>query len=270
MILLYFVLAILFLILLKAVPLFWNRHKFFAQHLSKSKTTKKICVLPLNFGLGQVVDFLNPCVMFDYYLKIAKLGVQNDGILIVNLGTCPLIMLSNPKYVKEICVSNYQIFNKGWVYGYFRPLLRNGLIISEGAHWKLHRNMVNGLLGPHYVSEFVHVMQDKTGKRIAQWRDNPESAKNVSVTQELTVLAFSIAMDVVFGMDYDPHVYEQIESLWDPILHDFYTYFLSIGVTSETVAKYLPWGRRIDKVCDFLIVTLVEFENNVPTCSDNY
>lgn len=246
----YIALAILFIIGYKVIPLLWYRFNFFRLHKKYSKASKPLKVLPLNYGFGQQLDFMDPTKVFDAYLRLAEQGYQNDGILINNLALCPGFLISNPKYIKEVCIGNYQKYNKGWIYTYFKKLLGNGLVISDGNLWKTNRNMMNPIFGPANIAELLHLMQDKTKAKVAEWTEKPETRKNVQVCYEMSMLTFQIIMDVVFGIDQEAHVYKEIGHLWEPIMGDFFVHFLVSGLTSERVASFFPWGRRVDQVSD--------------------
>lgn len=248
--------SLLFLVAIayKLVPLIWYRYTFFQQHYAKSKTNKHLPVLPFNFGLGQQLDFLDPTQVFAYFIKYAQTAFEakdSDGMQIINICLCPVFFISSPKHVKEVCVTNYTKYNKGWIYSYFKKLLRNGLVVSEGNTWKSHRSMMNPIFGPQNVAELIQLMQQKTRDKVQQWKLENVNKPIVlaSVSEEMSTLTFAVIMDVVFGMDHEPEVYKMIGSLWDPILQDFFIHFAIAGLTSEYISSFLPWGKRMDAVC---------------------
>ncbi|KAI8124229.1 Cytochrome P450 4g1 [Lucilia cuprina] len=88
-------------------------------------------------------------------LKIAMELIKTYGETVrVMLGHLSVVFITNPKDV-EIVLSGYKHLEKSVEYRYFQPWFGNGLLISNGHHWRHHRKMIAPTFHQSILKSFV-------------------------------------------------------------------------------------------------------------------
>ncbi len=55
----------------------------------------------------------------------------------------PTIAINHPDYIKRVLVTNYKNYIKGIGFERVKMLLGNGIIVSDGEHWRTQRRMIS-------------------------------------------------------------------------------------------------------------------------------
>lgn len=83
-----------------------------------------------------------------------KLGKKYSNVARVWIGPKLLIILTNPADIEIILNSNVYI-QKSDEYRFFKPWLGNGLLISNGEHWRSHRKLIAPAFHQNVLKSFV-------------------------------------------------------------------------------------------------------------------
>ncbi|KAJ6640354.1 Cytochrome P450 4g15 [Pseudolycoriella hygida] len=83
-----------------------------------------------------------------------RLGRQYENIARVWIGPKLIVFLTSPVDIEIILSSNVYI-KKSDEYRFFKPWLGNGLLISDGDHWRAHRKMIAPAFHQNVLKSFV-------------------------------------------------------------------------------------------------------------------
>jgi len=147
--------------------------------------------------LGTVVPFLTSDLLKPFSQLVARYGPLFQVRL--PLGH-RLVMIAHPDAVEQVLRSGRENYVKGSVYDGTRILLGQGLVTSEGEHWRRQRQLANPAFHPAKLQQYLAVMADCTAQRLAAWRA-AGLADPVDVHQEMTRLTLAIAGRTLFGLD---------------------------------------------------------------------
>lgn len=129
------------------------------------------------------------------YLRVAR---ECGDVGIFHFGPYPLILFNTSEFVHSILVEHAYDFDKGeLIHKTFRPVIGNGLFVSEGDLHRRQRKLMAPPFQPRHIKSYAASMVDY-GERIQQeWKD--ESI--VDIGQEMTHLTMSIVGKVLFDVD---------------------------------------------------------------------
>lgn len=112
------------------------------------------------------------------------------------LGTRPAAVISAPEPVRDILITHPQDFEKGkFLLRVLRPVLGDGLLVSEGALHTRQRRLIAPTLGARRIRQYVDWMAQEADTLITGWRDNTE----IDVLGEVNTLAMNIIGRILFG-----------------------------------------------------------------------
>lgn len=115
----------------------------------------------------------------------------------IPLGPTKILALSAPEHVHHLLVSHADHYGKSTRgYQVLRLLLGDGLVTSEGAHWKKQRRIANPAFRRKSVEGFVDCMRDAT----TSWAEQVE-AGTLDISRALHRLALKIAGETLLGVD---------------------------------------------------------------------
>ncbi|XP_037028672.1 cytochrome P450 4g1-like [Bradysia coprophila] len=83
-----------------------------------------------------------------------KLGKKYTNVARVWIGPKLVVILTNPSDIEIILNSNVYI-QKSDEYRFFKPWLGNGLLISNGDHWRSHRKLIAPAFHQNVLKSFV-------------------------------------------------------------------------------------------------------------------
>ena len=167
---------------------FYKRYKFIQTVHSNSKNNKKLSSMPLNFGLGQIIDVFQ--ISERIFNKFSKFSYDHENVVILNLLTQPALFVNDPKLIKEIFITK-RLPKSKQTYDILKTLLGNGLIVSDGDIWKRERNLIVPLFTHQNVSKLTSIMIDYTKNIIEKWKIEKKS-ENMEFMTEISKLTLEI------------------------------------------------------------------------------
>jgi len=129
-------------------------------------------------------------------------------LIVENLLGRRLFIVNSPAGVQQVMVTRAERYRKSPSNDQtLRPLLGNGLFVSDGALWQRQRRTVNPAVHtsrlPGYAAEIATVCEAMT----AGWRGRPAGFE-VDVTEEFTLLTAEIISRIMFGFPLAEKVHE--------------------------------------------------------------
>ena len=132
-------------------------------------------------------------------LSLLMRMIQECGdVSCFHFGPFPLVLFNTPEYVHSIFVEHAYDFDKGEaMHKAFRPMIGNGIFISEGDFHRRQRKLIAPPFQPRHIASYADSMV-KYSEQIQQGWKNGET---VDVSQEMTQLTMSIVGKVLFDAD---------------------------------------------------------------------
>ncbi len=118
-------------------------------------------------------------------------------------------IVQNPEYVKHILHDNYLNYTKGAKYGILKPMLGNGLLLSEGATWRKHRLLAQPAFHRKRLEPVAEIAADATEKLMHKWKDKA----TIDFTNEMGYLTIEIVSKALFGTAVSDKVDDIRESI---------------------------------------------------------
>jgi cytochrome P450 len=155
-----------------------------------TKTIPWIRELPL---LGSLPAYNRDRVGF-----LLRLTRERGDACVFHFGTFPAILFNTSEYAHGILVEHADDFDKGeFLRETFRPVIGNGLFISEGLFHRQQRKLMAPSFQPRHIVRYAEAMVGY-GERIQEgWREGAV----VDINREMTHLTMSVVGKVLFGAD---------------------------------------------------------------------
>lgn len=111
----------------------------------------------------------------------------------------PCFQVSHPDYVTHVLVDNYRNYRKSRFHDMLRPLIGNGLLTSDGDHWRRQRRMIQPAFHQRCIDGHATAMAAAAARLVERWRPLAKKGEPVDVGAEMTRLGMEILVDTLFG-----------------------------------------------------------------------
>ena len=145
-----------------------------------------------HFLLGSLPDFRRD--QLGFYAACAR---DYGDVVPVRLGPRRAILIYHPDAIEEVLVARSRDFVKSPGVRLLRPLLGDGLLLSEGDHWRRQRRLVQPAFHRQRVAAYGEVMTAYTERRLAHWSDG----QVFDVHPEMMALTQAIVAKTLFDAD---------------------------------------------------------------------
>lgn len=112
------------------------------------------------------------------------------------LGPRSLVLVSDPSLIEEVLVTKNRCFRKHYAVRLLRPVLGNGLLLSEGATWLRQRRLIQPAFNRRFETAFADLVRRHTLELAEQWQRAPRR----DLYQDMTQLTVRIAADAFLGV----------------------------------------------------------------------
>lgn len=113
------------------------------------------------------------------------------------LGNVLLVFLTNPNDI-ELILSGHQHLTKAEEYRYFKPWFGDGLLISNGHHWRHHRKMIAPTFHQSILKSFVPTFVDHS--KAVSARMAKEAGKSFDVHDYMSQTTVDILLTTAMGV----------------------------------------------------------------------
>jgi cytochrome P450 len=111
-----------------------------------------------------------------------------------------LVVLVHPVAVEHVLRSRQDNYIKGSAYDGARLLLGEGLLTSEGSHWRRQRALANPAFRQSRLEQYLFVMGECTQQLIISW-ETIAGTKRIDAQEEMTQLTMAIVGRTLFRLD---------------------------------------------------------------------
>ena len=186
------------------------------------------------------LDFLNRCVR--EYGDIVHVRVVNQ----------PAYILSHPRDIEYVLLTNSTNFIKSVFLRESRALFGNGLLTSDGRLWQQQRRLLQPAFRHDHVLAYSRIMVDSAERAMAAWQDGEVR----DVHQEMTRLTLEIVSRILFGEDMASDAEEACEAFgvfFEQFDDRFGLYLIPEWLPTPENIRYRRAIRRLDKIIERVI-----------------
>lgn len=109
-------------------------------------------------------------------------------------------LLSRPEHAEHVLAANQDNYVKAFTYRPLRALIGDGLLTSEGDHWRRHRRLVQPLFSRQHVTSFGPAIADAARRLTDRW-DAFGDGTVISVAGQMSAVTLDIVGRALFGSD---------------------------------------------------------------------
>ncbi len=173
-----------------------------------AKVIPHIAELPLVGSLSEHTrDRLN------LYLRVVR---QCGDVGSFHFGPFRVIFFNTPEAVQSIFVEHADDFDKGAaIHNAFRPVVGNGLFVSEGDIHRRQRKLMAPSFQPRHIISYADTMAHYSELIQREWRQE----ETLDVSREMTNLTMSIIGKVLFDADVFTETDELGEAMTTTLSH---------------------------------------------------
>ena len=125
------------------------------------------------------------------------------GIARIPLGRETVYLISDPKLLYELLVTNRSKYRKNTRYRHAQELIGQGMLLSEDDTWKRQRLITQPAFKPASNAEQIEWMAALTSKFLKRWEACAENGEPVDVEPEFNRLAQLLAGRLAFGPRFE-------------------------------------------------------------------
>lgn len=121
----------------------------------------------------------------------------------------PAYLLNHPDYVRHVLVDNNRNYSKATHSNQiFKNVVGNGLITSEGDHWRSQRRLMQPAFHHSRIAALDQIVLAATEDMLNKWQDFYDRSLPVNITREMSSLTLAITTRALFGVDLGEKVKE--------------------------------------------------------------
>eukprot|EP00029_Vermamoeba_vermiformis_P013429 TRINITY_DN8347_c0_g1_i1.p1 TRINITY_DN8347_c0_g1~~TRINITY_DN8347_c0_g1_i1.p1 ORF type:complete len:498 (-),score=63.82 TRINITY_DN8347_c0_g1_i1:10-1503(-) len=139
---------------------------------------------------------------------------KSDGVMLFWVGHRPFVIVNDASLVKSV-FSSKDKFEKGMFANVMKPLLGDGLLLSEGATWRRHHTLAGPAFQSYQFSDMIPLFAERIETMFGQWNGSIAANKNLELKQEFSKLTLDNVGILAFGSHFNA-----IESKTSGIFYD--------------------------------------------------
>jgi len=171
---------------------------------------------------------------------LRDLRERYGDVVRIPVGATPYFIVSSIEGAKHVLIDNARNYSKGPAYALLASFLGEGLITSDGDHWRRHRRMVQPALQRDRMPLFVSVMAEEAAVLAARLAKDGELNATVDVFPAMLDVALRVIARAMLGSAVVGRENE---------IHHALTFILShierVSVSGARVLELLPGGKRL-------------------------
>jgi cytochrome P450 len=128
-------------------------------------------------------------------------GLREQGDLVAHrMGPFRLYQVNHPDLIKQVLVDKPQVYGKGNTFDKLKPLLGNGLVVSDGELWMRQRRLAQPAFHRERLAQLVKLMVDATAAMLRRWEALPPGG-TVDIAAEMMRITLDVVSSALFGAD---------------------------------------------------------------------
>ena len=110
-------------------------------------------------------------------------------------------VLSNPDHAKQLLITHYKKYVKGFGNDRVKILMGDGLITLEGERWARQRRMIQPAFHRTILSRFLPMVREKNLQLLDKWRGVAALGGIVNVDQDTSDMTLAVVLDSILSED---------------------------------------------------------------------
>ncbi len=140
-----------------------------------------------------------PAIRRDPLHYVANLVAEYGDVIPLKLGPHRVLMVNHPDHIKHVLQDNFRNYRKSDFYEAVRPLLGDGIIMSDGEEWlSQRRTMVPAFQGVH-LTRIGKAMTDAIADMLDRWQGDQLSGRPFDITAEMMKVTLDALVRSLFG-----------------------------------------------------------------------
>ncbi len=127
-----------------------------------------------------------------------RAAAQYGDLVELNMGLRKAFLVSHPDYIKHVLQDNYKNYTKGEQMDVIRPLLGNGLFLSEGEFWFQQRKLMQPAFYRPALAGLTDVMTGATQMVLDRWQ-TATPGKPVDMLFEMRQITQTVIVQAMFS-----------------------------------------------------------------------
>ena len=136
---------------------------------------------------------------------------------------CRMVMVNEPALIEDVLVTHNKCFKKHYANQLLKPVLGNGLILSERDFWLKQRRLIQPAFSRKFAEEFAVIVAGHAAQLAEKWRTTPVR----DLYSDMTRLTVQIAVHAFLGVREGADV-EEIGQCLEVIHGDFEHRFMQL------------------------------------------
>jgi len=145
-----------------------------------------------------------------------QVELERRGLLVhpAQVLTQKFLFLSEPAAIQHVMQTNARNYRKDPIAMRISILLGNGLLTSDGNHWRKQRRLMQPAFHAEHVEAYAEIVRAKSRAFLARWRERLGAnggETELDVHREMTEFTLEVAGEAFFGNDLRR---ESLEEFW--------------------------------------------------------
>ena len=141
---------------------------------------------------GNLRDYIEQ--QLDFFIRCRE---RYGDIVRLRFGYRTIWLVSHPDLIEQVLVTDAKHYIKHFGARLYRPVLGNGLVLSEGDFWLRQRKLAQPAFLKSKLHQYAEPMIRFTEQLLARWQENTV----VEVHEEMVNLTGQIAASTLFGVE---------------------------------------------------------------------
>lgn len=130
---------------------------------------------------------------------LSRLAGEYGDVSRFRVGPQEFYFLNHPDYVKDVLVTHNEKFRKGRALERSKRLLGEGLLTSEGEHWRRQRRLAQPAFHRQRINAYGAIMVERAARMSEGWSDG----ERLDASEEMMRLTLSIVGKTLFDADVE-------------------------------------------------------------------
>jgi cytochrome P450 len=126
---------------------------------------------------------------------------QYGDVVRFHFGSISAYLLAHPDSVRHVFLDNSQNYDRRIGYVQMKPLVGDGLLVSEGDVWRRQRQLLQPPFQPQHLDALTRPMMDAVAALLERWEISAAAGEPVEIVAEMTHLTRAIIGRMLFGID---------------------------------------------------------------------
>jgi len=142
-----------------------------------------------------------------------------------------MLLVSDPDLIETVLSADFRSYRKDWYTRQLEYILGEGLVTSEGAHWKRQRRLMNPGFHRDRIASYAEVMANSAMQMAADW----QGRRDLDIHAEMMALTLDVVAKTLFGADVGDDAHDVHRILGTLLEH-----FMGIGGSGIRIPNMVP------------------------------